>query len=892
MPSSNIRKKQIIVSYICYIANLVLLFFPWIGMGDSNYNIFGLALKINNPGVQELAIRAGVYIDENDWPTVNVGIRLELILFGLFTLFCVLHMIMVLCRKNWQLNVVTFALSIVIYYLHVAGYTIMNVCTNFPMGTIFPGLYLLLSATEFVVVKMMGVWEEAKKESKKFYEKEQRAKEEKKQRLAFHGKYNEFFYRYIWKNFKSNWRDYILLLLCSIQVFTFIIIGFGLHKILGLNSKYEGVSQIFGGLNAILVNALIPVGIISVIIIVVLIFNYLRCHTKNYGIFLTLGMRKRTLQYFVAIEFLALLVITFVVGGAIGTGGLILFCSRSKQLLGVEISRSVIGAGIFAKSVGALLLIFLISFMAARDIFVDFNIGKSVDLRAIREKISIRWRKPFFVLGIIACAYSLYEYRQLRNFENVNLLLTFFVGLFLVLRYGLAEWLGKERKRKNYLKNLMVHNQLFHKIKTNTSYIFAMSVILFCALFYFSFQMISVWIAEDEDALYPYDIVCVADDKDDDIFKGLEEKYKIGISVYPMVRVTNYDSTEVVEVRGLQGEPPQGQQIGISESTYHILKKQIDSSYKESPLKLDDEGEKIHIVHQQDKSVKAQPLDFYVSRKEPLLHIGQPCEYADGYYSNSRDTGFYYKKIEGEEIGSLIGVFRQGLRDNLVVFSDIYFEKARELWKTTDIQTGKPIPEEVEKEEGVNIKQGPTKLVLMNADPDDISSIVSDLSEFKSGHKEDEKYDTTVPCYYTKQEAVQNLRTERVMKITMNLLLMIVFFGIYLILLSVKMATESDMVTRRSEFLMCMGMRKNVRKALLRKELFRYYYILPTITGSFCAALYTTAVFCARQYTKEDILKYLRIMVPLWVTCLSAVGVIVFCMVTVYVRKSEVKNGR
>ena len=37
----------------------------------------------------------------------------------------------------------------------------------------------------------------------------------------------------------------------------------------------------------------------------------------------------------------------------------------------------------------------------------------------------------------------------------------------------------------------------------------------------------------------------------------------------------------------------------------------------------------------------------------------------------------------GEETACLIGDFCQGERENLVVFSDAYFEKAKDIWKVT-----------------------------------------------------------------------------------------------------------------------------------------------------------------------------------------------------------------
>ena len=669
-----------------------------------------------------------------------------------------------------------------------------------------------------------------------------------------------------------------LLLGCSSMVFCFIIIGYGLQKMLSSEHRYRGI-QLFDGLNAILVNAIIPLGVISIFIIIILSFYYLRCRAKSYGVFLTLGMRRKTLNYFIALEFVSLLVITFILGGVLGTGVLYLFSLKSEALLEVHIGMSTLGILVYIKSVGTILMIYLISFMAMRDIFMDFNVGKSNDLRAVKERIPHRCRKIFLAIGVMICAYSIFEYRQLRNFENVYLLLAFMVGYILVLRYGMLEYLLSERKGKGYLKKLMIHNQLFHKSRTNTAYIFALTVILFCTLFYFSFQMLSVEIAEDGDNLYPYDIMCIADDEDDDIFSKLQEDYETEIYSYPMVRVSNYDSTEKVE--GIRDpDPIQGQNIGISESTYHALKKQLDPSYQAKPLGLDAEGERVYIVHQQDKSVKAQPVDFYLNRKTPLLHVGLPCENLDVYRVKKRDLGYYYKTIQGEEIGSLTGVFRQGLRENLIVFSDEYFEVVKDDWKTRDALTGELLDERSgiwSDVESVTV-QGPTRLVLINADGKDISGIEDNLAELKERHADEEFYDGSVSSYYVKQDALKDLKTERVMKSVMNLLVLIAFFLIYFVLAGVKMLTEIDAGRRRADFLSCLGMRRKIRIRLARQEIFRYCYILPAILAVLFALVFTMSVFHARMYQPEDIRHYLDLMFPLWGICLVSSGVVMLVL--------------
>ncbi|MFQ9493393.1 MAG: hypothetical protein ACLR08_02565 [Dorea longicatena] len=119
-----------------------------------------------------------------------------------------------------------------------------------------------------------------------------------------------------------------------------------------------------------------------------------------------------------------------------------------------------------------------------------------------------------------------------------------------------------------------------------------------------------------------------------------------------MVRVATADKTERDE-RGAE-QRIQGQEIGISETTYHRLKKAIHKDYKAKKMDLDAEGKKVYLVHQQDRSVKAQPMDWFYGKSRPNLHIGVPAAEYD--WGNKKNT-YIERVVTGEEIGSLTGYY-------------------------------------------------------------------------------------------------------------------------------------------------------------------------------------------------------------------------------------------
>ena len=131
----------------------------------------------------------------------------------------------------------------------------------------------------------------------------------------------------------------------------------------------------------------------------------------------------------------------------------------------------------------------------------------------------------------------------------------------------------------------------------------------------------------------------------------------------------------------------------------------------------------------------------------------------------------------------------QGERENIVVFSDAYFEKARQEAMELDYP-------------------GPTKLILANGKEDAFASLEPELKAFKERHRKDEKYDARVKSYYRKEDAQKRFRAELDMKRVMAEFLLPIFFLACVLLIKIKLMTERRANERRTEFLSCMGMRK------------------------------------------------------------------------------------
>lgn len=696
--------------------------------------------------------------------------------------------------------------------------------------------------------------------------------------------YSKLLYEILWKNFKNNWKDYFLLIICGGLGLGIFFCGFGIQKIFVVN--YTIRSLLSGYSTQILLGLYAPLGIVSAFMTIVLILYYVERSIGNYELLLTIGMSKKT--------YYCIRVIEMCIGClAIGMAGIVFgqtLLRASVYVWGkwaaISLDIPNLGAGVYLKSFLIEGIVFIFSCMASRDIYSGTQLGKNINRQDIPERIPSRYLKILITAGSVLCFLQVILYSKTYFFESTLLLFLFLLGLFLIMRYGIALVYIKRRKTAKYLYTLLEHMRMWNKSLTNTGYLYILMVIQFSVIFLCCFQIVTVILSENAEDLFPYDIVCISDETDIEFFEEMQEKYKVKVESYPMVRISNYDSTEALE--SAEQKTVQGQHIGISESTYHILKKKVDKLYSVKELDLKEDGRNIYVVHQQDKSTKAQPIDFWLHSSMPLLHIGYPCTGVRrqiALTAHKRDIGYYFKEIEGEEFGSLIGIFGQGINENIVVFSDEYFEVAKEWWKTRNIYTGREIEKPEERIPNITIKQGPTRLVLVTGVrrvcmPD----IEKMMSTYRKKHSYDESYNRMVQSCYLKNEAINKLTMERAIKLIINALMAFYFFLMSAFLIIIKLLTERKENKERNQFLQFMGMNHEDRKRLVLRENYRFFYI-PAGIAAASTAILVFAVFKARMYSASMICNCLKHMLVFGGSYILIYAIVIWIMLFFYTRK-------
>lgn len=845
------------ITYIVFgiIAQAVCLY-PWLVIGGKSYNAPIYLFRMwGNPidiylrdmyGGQELA---GELL--KDAKSFGVALYMQLIILVLAQLIMLLHLILNMMRRSYA--DVLAASSLVLGFM-ANFFLTMGAAGEGILSFLYPLIILVSFGFTFIGGKMAEEWNEAAKREKENEKRRKELKKEKNRRLRFDGKYSKDFYRMIWKNFRYNWKDYRLLTGAGIVSAGLLFVSSGMQELLsGMDTNSYFASG--RGMDAVILNFMIVFTVLAVFLITYILVYYLKNRMKSFGVFLTLGIRRKTLNLFVGAELGAAIVLSLL--GGLALGNILLFCFRKLTLyaLGSQVVFGVMTWRTYTKTLGMTVLVYALAFVVTYGVYKETNVTKmrSGDIR--KEKMPGRFSPVGLLAGIIFVGYALFQFSKIEHAEGVSVVGLFLLGVCLMIRNGwgmVLKW--QKKKERGYYEKLIPNNPLYHTFQRTSRYVFLLTILHICTFVLFAKDAVAPILAPEPEAQLPYDYVCLANSKDDKALKDMEAAGAQLIE-FPMVRATTVDRTVWLDDFRFP-VMPQGQNIGISESTYYELKKLLGEDAEPLP-KLDAEGKKIYIVYQQDVGDRAKPLDYYMSREKPYIFIGQPLENYDWVM---RDKIYVPRTIAGSETGSLIGVFREGTHENMVVFSDEYFDSVKENWKKTNLFTGEEIdPQTEEAVEEVNIHEWPNRLILVNSKNADKKALTEALHLFKENHAADEKFDGNVLSYYSKEENAGGKIAERLFNTISNGFIMAILLVISIFILYMKIESELPDTKKRYEFLNYMGMPKKEREASLKKEINRFVKI-PLVVTAVCVPIFTVLLWNLRHFQAEEMIEYTKIL--------------------------------
>lgn len=182
----------------------------------------------------------------------------------------------------------------------------------------------------------------------------------------------------------------------------------------------------------------------------------------------------------------------------------------------------------------------------------------------------------------------------------------------------------------------------------------------------------------------------------------------------------------------------------------------------------------------------------------------------------------------------------------------------KDCWKTTDLMTGKPVPEDMAVPD-VTIHEWPTQLKLVNVLEEYQEQADEILAEFRQAHAFDEDFDPLVKSSYGSRDALH----QRQMEVLVNGMIVFMLTAVGMFLLRVKMKMDMPEFEKDYRFFEVFGMEQKERIHLIKKEISRFVWI-PLIVAMTVSVVFTGIIFKLRLYEMGDIIGYLKYGVILW----------------------------
>lgn len=721
----------------------------------------------------------------------------------------------------------------------------------------YPYFSMFVTGLLFLVMRLVDAWDKGARKAKAERKERKAYRKERRRRLHFPGNYSKLYYRFFWKDLLFRWKDMSFLFLSVFLSGVFIFIGFGIYQVFSNNYGEDG-GMLGLGLVEIMRDFLIAIVLVSLFLIALTLSFYHKRKLISVGIIQTLGIRSQTLVGSWVMELTGCFAAAIMGAFVIGTVLLELLCrSVSSWMPGYEKSGTI-SFSLYLWTIGIMLMICGIAYLVSKELGGKTESTDTRNLVARWEKISGKYTGLTAVLAAFGSFACLWFYAERRMAESLLLVGLLLLCSTLLYRSCWGLYLSKKQKRaENSIPALPKNYRIRYRFRTITRYISLLTFVNLFILAIFSIKFVSNQIATPAETLYPYDYVFLACSQDDRYFEQLEKECQALVFRFPMVRATTLDATEEPDEFG-KTVLQQGQNIGVSESTYRELKELAGETVAD--LDLDEKGEKVYVVYQQDQALKAKPLDWYQWTKDPYVHIGQALMGQNRY---TRRETYPPREIVGAETGSLIGTYRQGRYENIIVFSDAYFETVKDSWKTTNLMTGKPaIKEEAE----TMTHEWPTQLALVNIPEEYNTQTDTILADFRANHGFDEDFDPLVKSAYSSETAIEQRKIERQTEYIANGMVLLMLLAAQIFLLRMKIEMDIPEIKRDYQFLEILGMRTDERIYLEKREVSRFVWI-PLGIGALLSLILTGIVFKLRMYQAEDILNYMKHAIVIWGGC-------------------------
>ena len=571
----------------------------------------------------------------------------------------------------------------------------------------------------------------------------------------------------IYKNFRSNLKNYILFFLSNIVAIMELFVFYGIRSIIKSSITDKVTAE------ALKTDFQIAVGIIAVITLMLMFYAmkcYIKLRIKDYSMFLVLGMKKKAVSLLLLFEYCIGCVISLILG--IGVGRILLYIIQrllvkyypryiQMHALGYQIYKNVCLASIL---IMVLVFVILLIWLDGRSL----GMLMAEDKKNEKRPISYMWI-ILAVIGIVLMMAGIILYcgsdTQYLYAHGVLLM-----GLILAIVFGLALFLNLLKKCKNfYYRHMLDLNQLYSRYLNHMIILVLLIVVHFFSLSYLVVQTAELLPLDQYRSQYPYDVIWITEKDNKGYAKKLASTYNGTVTEVPMIRVSTYYGAN---------------HIGISEKTYRKLSKSQALNLKENQI----------AVRIENSDAKQEDI------KDSAYWEVYSTLYA-GKYFGKQDSDTLIDAKENEDIHfniqsictqTIVGKYStDGWHENIIVFSDEYFNKQ---WNAISLKN-----------------DNASELELFTFPTTRREPVCQKLKQYnqKSSYHKMGKLQNNL--YITDQYLNgQKMRALFSMSSKIFLIIASILSGFFI--MSLKTLTEFPALQKRFEFFKCMGMRENQLK--------------------------------------------------------------------------------
>ena len=470
----------------------------------------------------------------------------------------------------------------------------------------------------------------------------------------------------VFKNFKYNGKKYLSLFLCNCFTIAFLFMLLDLKY----NKDFIPYIQQDKSLNAVMVMVILIVILFAILFTSYSQGYFVRSRSKEFGVFLTLGMAKRELLLLIFIENMLITTSALVLGLISGTVLTKLFfvitmrISKFEKIAHHYNLKSYVATAMLFIIIFAAVLISSVAFINRLDLTEVIKEGRK------RDKL-LKYRPGLLLSGTFALVISMllifYKVREPYE-QSIVRYLPLSIALCLSGIYLIISQLGScilylcRGDKRLYYNNLLFTNEIYYRFNRNKKIIFSCSiligVIVFALGLFYTFGEISVM---SVDEMYPYDM-------------SYAEVFGINnISKEKLQDIIEESKAEVAQSKELE--------FLLSNTYSHplIANKNIDKKYISlvSQKNLDEALFKSSIKAFNSSKLK----NISVKKGEAILvKIDQSAKLSESFISttftiNSDSTSYNFKCVN--IITNELNFINLPLCDYMIILNDDEYEKVK-----------------------------------------------------------------------------------------------------------------------------------------------------------------------------------------------------------------------